>query len=251
MEARGVRARADDDAPGPAAGREDHEASRLTAVDRLPLADVLVLVDRPDSGQARDDEHALVAAGAHVRGLGDPEVERPQVDAAQLVVVLLDSSASALERPSLAGLQGTLGDAFCIVVGVDLTSASRARLLLAGADDCLAAPYLPEELVARTASLVRRRPPPPREVLVSAGLVLGVPRPVRGRARLDLSSASNVAAAGQTARPDRGAADSPRPASAALTPVIPGAATRSSRCLPPDPPALPARPAQAGPRDAR
>ena len=136
------------------------------------LKGLLVLVDRPDSAEARADERMLRAAGAHVLP-ADASDGRP-VDgyASQFasVVLIVDAAVvSGLSGRLPAVLRG-LDNAFCIVVGPGPDSATRTGILRWGADDCLDWPYLPDELVARIEALLRRQPRSRHEVLSSAGL---------------------------------------------------------------------------------
>lgn len=132
----------------------DRTAERL----RGHLDGVLVLADRPDTAQARADEKALAAAGATVRAAGDPGAWAASEGHAPPVFLLLVDADVAMQRPNSSVVPPRApGDVFRVVVGSDLGSASRTRLLLSGADDCLGGKYLPEELVARAAALLRRR----------------------------------------------------------------------------------------------
>jgi DNA-binding winged helix-turn-helix (wHTH) protein len=133
---------------------------------------VLVLVDRPDSSEARADEQMLAAAGARVRAVD--AVHQPSLHrgVGQFASVVLLADVTVVNRLSgrLPSLPQGFGGAFCIIVGQGLDSATRASMLRCGADDCMDWPYLPEELAARLEALLRWQPRSRQRVLNSAGL---------------------------------------------------------------------------------
>lgn len=139
------------------------------------LSGVRVAVDPPDSAQARDDERALTAAGATVVRTLDARTG-PRSSASPLVVVLRAGSVVELERRQASVREQADPETLSVVVGACLGSSDRARLLRGGADDCLSGHYLPDELVARIAALVRRQPGSRKDLVVSGGLTIDVER---------------------------------------------------------------------------
>ena len=138
----------------------------------------LVLVDRPDSPEARADERMFTAAGARVLPADARHRRMLERRPNQFAFVLLLADASvadSLPRIRAAAVGGSVG-AFCIVVGPGLHSAMRSSLLRSGADDCLDSPYVPDELAARVEALLRRQARSRRTVSRSAGLEVDVHR---------------------------------------------------------------------------
>ena len=146
-----------DGEPPPVRGSRQPAAELSAWFSPPPLDGAVVLFDRPKETQTVEDRDALTAAGALVFDLTDLDQALAVLAPDHRAVVVLDLSAPAVSPHQLAQLRHRLGQGFCIVVGHNLSSAVRTRLLLGGADDSLASPYLPEELVARVAALLRRR----------------------------------------------------------------------------------------------
>lgn len=121
----------------------------------------VIAVVIPDAAPRARTLRALHAAGlaavaVHQAGTLSLALARLRPD-----LVLLDVAIfPATVRDVLAEL-ATIGAPAVILCGSRLDPATRADLLFAGADDCVLAPYLLEELVARVLAVLRRTQPGP------------------------------------------------------------------------------------------
>jgi DNA-binding response OmpR family regulator len=74
----------------------------------------------------------------------------------------------------LTEIHSKINDTGLILVSDQLTSADKIQLLNAGADDCLAIPYDPQELKARTLAIIRRKKFNTRNTIHIANVVIDI-----------------------------------------------------------------------------
>lgn len=134
-----------------AAGTDDH---------------LFVVLATPPGPQRRLVANALMDRGIRIAAVGSLHELRTALDRSRPDVVIVDVALAA-NQVDILGLVSTAG-APLIATSVR-NPALRVELLLAGADDCLPARFVPEELIARIAAVVRRshRATPPATMVRS------------------------------------------------------------------------------------
>jgi DNA-binding response OmpR family regulator len=113
-----------------------------------------VLVIDADAGRRRYIGRILRAAGCAVAGFADPAAARPALEQKRCDVVLL--SLDAQQQDWMAALQACRPAHGVPVFALleDVSGDAVARMLEAGADDCLAAPFDASDLSARIVRLL-------------------------------------------------------------------------------------------------
>lgn len=139
--------------------RDSMDARLATLVAGGRGSSCVVAVAIPDAATNASELRALTAAGLaavpvrRTAALGTV-VARLRPDLVLLDIAVCDGAVLDL----LAELE-TVGAPAVVLCGSLSDPATRAALLCAGADDCVAAPYLLDELVARVLAVLRRTQP--------------------------------------------------------------------------------------------
>jgi len=114
---------------------------------------LFVVLATPPGRQRRLVANALVDRGIRIAAVGSLHELRTALDRLRPDIVIVDFALAADEVDIL----GIVRTARAPLIATSVcNSALRVELLLAGADDCLPAPFAPEELTARIAAVVRR-----------------------------------------------------------------------------------------------
>jgi DNA-binding response OmpR family regulator len=143
----------------------------------------LVLVVEDDDMIAGLMDRYLRRAGYRVAVAGDGLTGLRLIRELSPALVVLDLMLPELDGHTVASLAREERQLPIIMVTALSSTAERVSGLEAGADDYLAKPFAPSELVARVRSVLRRcRPPEPDRALRYAGLEVD---PARRAARLD------------------------------------------------------------------
>jgi DNA-binding response OmpR family regulator len=143
----------------------------------------LVLVVEDDAMIAGLIDRYLRGAGYRVAVAGDGLTGLRMIRDLSPALVVLDLMLPELDGRAVAGLAREERELPIIMVTARGSTAERVAGLDAGADDYLAKPFAPSELVARVRSVLRRcRPAEPDRVLRHAGLEVD---PARRAARID------------------------------------------------------------------
>ena len=143
----------------------------------------LVLVVEDDALIASLIDRYLRRAGFRVAIAGDGMTGLRMIRELSPALVVLDLMLPELDGRAIASLARQEGELPIIMVTALGTTAERVSGLDSGADDYLAKPFAPSELVARVRSVLRRcRPGGPDRILSHAGLEVD---PGRREARLD------------------------------------------------------------------
>ena len=143
----------------------------------------LVLVVEDDAMIASLIDRYLSRAGFRVAIAGDGVTGLRMIRELSPALVVLDLMLPELDGRAMASLVRQERELPIIMVTAFSTTAERVSGLDSGADDYLAKPFAPSELVARVRSVLRRcRPSEPHRILSHAGLEVD---PGRREARLD------------------------------------------------------------------
>lgn len=116
----------------------------------------LIAVAIPGAVARARELRALHAAGLAAVPVRHPDALLAVVAQLRPDLVLLDIAFSSRSVPDVLAELATVGAPAVIVCGSLPDPATRAALLCAGADDCVLAPYLLDELVARVLAVLRR-----------------------------------------------------------------------------------------------
>ncbi len=119
--------------------------------------------------QVRYPDAVIATAGSGSTGLAMAETESPDL-------MLVDSSLPDIDTPSLVKEIREFSDVPLVILSESETDMDIARGLEAGADESVAKPFSPIELLARVKALLRRAQgqgfQPQREVYVGNGLTI-------------------------------------------------------------------------------
>jgi DNA-binding response OmpR family regulator len=119
--------------------------------------------------QVRYPEAVIATAGSGSAGLAMAETESPDL-------MLVDSSLPDIDTPSLVKEVREFSDVPLVILSESETDMDIARGLEAGADESVAKPFSPIELLARVKALLRRAQGqgfrPEHEVYVGSGLTI-------------------------------------------------------------------------------
>jgi DNA-binding response OmpR family regulator len=129
-------------------------------------ARILVVEDEPRLGELL--RLYLERDGHAVSVVGDGRAALAAIDAADgseadpIDLVVLDLMLPGLSGEAVLGAIRDRGDLPVLIASAKRSDLDRIAGLRMGADDYLAKPYNPNELTARVAAILRRRPPDPR-----------------------------------------------------------------------------------------